>query len=149
MHQQFEPKNTGHKTQSTDEERPLTSVKVLLVEDEFDVAELLLFILQDAGAEVVWLAQATEVLPELHQQDPDILISDIKLPDYDGTWLIQQIRRAETQTCGHLPAIAVTCYTREVSEQRMLDAGFERFITKFEFDQLVPTILKLIESSSE
>ncbi len=125
--------------------QPLMGLRILLVEDEFDIANLLLFILADAGAEVVWVAQSSDALACLPDIHPDILLSNIKLPDEDGDWLIQAIREAESETFHHLPAIAISSYTREVAEHQMLEAGFERFLPKiFDSDQLIATILELV-----
>ncbi|WP_088889535.1 response regulator [Leptolyngbya ohadii] len=124
---------------------PLRGVRVLLVEDELDVATLLLFILTEAGAEVAWVAQSADALICLQDVHPHILISNVKLPDYDGDWLIQAIRATELDNHHHLPAIAITSHTRDIAEQRMLDAGFERFLPKtFEPDQLIAAILELL-----
>lgn len=124
---------------------PLTGVRGLLVEDELDVANLLLFILNEAGAEIMWVTQLADAIACLRQFHPDVLLCNVRLPDRDGDWLIGEIRRAESGTTRHLPAIAITSYTREVAANRMLQAGFERFLSKdFDAAQLVSTILELV-----
>jgi PleD family two-component response regulator len=102
------PSQTGAtcKTQAK-HKQPLARVQVLLVEDEVDVANLLLFILNEAGAEVLWVMQSNDALACLHHFHPDILLSNIRLPDHDGDWLIQEIRQAELERMAHLPAIAL------------------------------------------
>ncbi|WP_088889915.1 response regulator [Leptolyngbya ohadii] len=125
--------------------QPLASVRVLLVEDEFDVANLLLFILNEAGAEIMWVTQSADAIACLQEFCPDILLCNVRLPDRDGDWLIGEIRRAESGTTQHLPAIAITSYTREVAAEKMLQAGFERFLPKdFDTAQLISTILDLV-----
>ncbi|MEP0913264.1 response regulator [Leptolyngbya sp. GB1-A1] len=125
--------------------QPLRGIRGLLVEDEFDVANLLLFILSDAGAEIIWVTQSADAIACLRQFHPDVLLCNVRLPDRDGNWLIREIRRAESGTTQHLPAIAITSYTREVAADRMLQAGFERFLTKdFDAAQLISTILELV-----
>jgi CheY-like chemotaxis protein len=127
------------------QEQPLAGVRVLLVEDEFDVANLLLFILAEAGAEVVWMMRATEAFACLRHLHPHVLLSNVRLPDRDGDWLIQEIRQAESEAIEHLPAIAITSYTRDVAAERMLEAGFDRFLTKdFDVEQLISTILDMV-----
>jgi CheY-like chemotaxis protein len=127
------------------QEQDLAGVQVLLVEDEFDVANLLLFILREAGANVVWVMQASEALARLIEFHPDVLVCNIKLPDYDGDRLIQEIRQAESNTTRHLPAIAITSYTRDFVAKRMLEAGFDRFLPKhFDPEQLISTVLDLV-----
>lgn len=138
--------NQPAQTQNVYREHPLAGVRVLLVEDELDIADLLLFILQEAGAEVTWVTQADEALFHVNQNCPDILVSNVRLPRQDGDWLIRQIRATETESSQHLPAIAVTSYTREFAASRMLEAGFEEFLPKdFESGQLISTILRLID----
>jgi CheY-like chemotaxis protein len=125
--------------------KPLVGVRALLVEDEFDVANLLLFILAEAGAEVFWVMQSCDALACLPDIRPNVLLSNIRLPDQDGDWLIRAIRQAEVESGHHLPAIAITSYTREVAEHKMLEAGFERFLPKnFDPDQLIAAILELV-----
>lgn len=125
--------------------QPLAGVQILLVEDEFDMANLLLFILEDAGAEVVLSMWASAALAQLARFQPDVLICDIKLPDYNGDRLIQEIRQAELNTTQHLPAIAITSYTRRVAAEAMLNCGFDRFMVKhFGPDEIISTILALV-----
>lgn len=135
---------TACKTQAN-REQPLAGVQVLLVEDEFDVANLLLFILNEAGAETVWVMQSNDALACLHHFHPDILLSNIRLPDCDGDWLIQQLRHAESERGTHIPAIAITSYTRDVAANKMLEAGFDRFLSKpFDPEEIISIILALV-----
>ena len=130
---------------SVSQEYPLAGIQILLVEDEFDIAHLLLFILADAGADVAWAMQSTEALAFLSDFRPHVLLSNIRLPDHNGDWLIQQVRRREAGQTRHLPAIAITSYTREFTPEKMLDAGFERFLSKvYDVEELVSTILELV-----
>ncbi|MBD1995130.1 response regulator [Leptolyngbya sp. FACHB-541] len=124
---------------------PLAGLTVLLVEDEPDIAELFTFILEESGAEVIIAKSALEALGELGQRRPDILVSNVRLPQEDGRWLIEQIRHLEG-TWGELPAIALTSYTREVDAENALKAGFQRFMSKpLDPNELVQQILKLVE----
>lgn len=142
--QRQESKDYG--TQNVTSDQLLAGVEVLLVEDEIDIADLLLFLLSESGAEVTWVVKASEALAQVLHSPPDILVSNVKLPDRDGDWLIQQIREKEAQGKFHLPAIAITSYTREVFAKKMLDAGFEKFMPKdLVAEDLIPTILKLLQ----
>jgi len=126
-------------------EQSLAGIRVLLVEDEVDVAFLLQFILKNAGAEVIWVRSASKAFAQLQGAQPDVLLCDVKLPDQNGDRLIQQIRQLEMDTSLHLPAIALSSYTREISAERMIQAGFERFLPKdFDAEQLISSILDLI-----
>jgi DNA-binding response OmpR family regulator len=63
----------------------LTDVQILLIEDEFDVANLLLFILVEAGVEVVLGMRSADAITSLRHFHPDVLLCNIKLPDHNGT----------------------------------------------------------------
>jgi CheY-like chemotaxis protein len=131
-------------TKSQPHQALLAGLIVLLVEDEPDIAELFTFILEEYGAEVVLAGSALEALARLGQRRPDILVSNVRLPEEDGRWLIEQIRRLEGMW-SELPAIAVTSYTREVDAERALESGFQHFMSKpLDPGELVQEILKLV-----
>jgi CheY-like chemotaxis protein len=75
---------------------------------------------------VTCVSSATEALEFLENRYPDILISDIRLPDADGLWLIQRIR-ARGIGSDRLPAIATTSYSRDFNRHTVLAAGFQVF----------------------
>ncbi|MBE9182995.1 response regulator [Oculatella sp. LEGE 06141] len=133
-----------NKIQSTPSTLTLEGVQVLLVEDEPDMAELFVLILEDLGAEVILVDSACKALSIMENQHPDILVSNLRLPDESGKWLIQQIRKLEASWQRPLPAIAVTSYTREVNSDNLVEAGFHRFMPKpLDPDELVAAVLKL------
>ncbi len=121
----------------------------MLVEDEPDIAELLSFILQGFGAEVIEVHSAEAAWNLLTQSQPDILICNIRLPDHDGSWLVKQVRQREVEHEERLPAIAVTSYTREVGQAYALSAGFQQFMQKpLDPYQLVAEVVALTEPAS-
>lgn len=123
----------------------LSGVLVLLVEDEFDIAELFILILQALGAEVLLAFSANEALQILSLYQPDILISNLRLPDHDGLWLIQQIRSSRVDA-QELPAIAVTSYKREFYSDQVLESGFQRFLEKpIDLNELAVDVISLIQ----
>lgn len=123
----------------------LVGTLILLVEDEPDIADLLIFILETAGAEVMALTDAEAALALVESLHPDILVSNVKLPHHDGNWLIEQIRVHSTPSIRELPAIAITSYTREVSSHKALNAGFNRFLVKLESpEEIVDEIVHLL-----
>lgn len=129
------------------EPQPLKGIQILLVEDEPDVAALLLFVLQAAGSTVELCTEAEAALLVLESFQPDILISNIKLPLHDGIWLIGQIRNHLPQELQQLPAIGVTSYDREVSAACALKAGFDCFLSKLDSpDVIVKAISTLVTS---
>ena len=108
----------------------LKGVRLLVVDDEEDTRELLIFSLRHYGAQVSAVATAAEALRVLAQSQPDVLLSDIGMPDVDGYMLMRQIRSLPPEQGGKIRAIAVTAYAGEADHQQILRAGFQRHITK-------------------
>jgi CheY-like chemotaxis protein len=83
----------------------------------------------------------------LDQFKPDILISDIGMPDLDGYGLMQQVRQLPHERGKNIPAIALTAYAGESDQKQALQAGFQRHIAKpIEPSELVKTIALLVEA---
>jgi signal transduction histidine kinase/ActR/RegA family two-component response regulator len=106
----------------------LPQVRILVVEDDSDAREFLLRLLKDRGAEVVGAESVDQALRLLDERLPDLLISDIGMPGKDGYQLIREIR--SRPAWAHVPAIAVTAFTRKEDREAALQAGFQRHITK-------------------
>lgn len=88
---------------------------------------------------------ATDVLNNLESFQPDLLISDIAMPDKDGYALIQQIRALSSQQRGQIPAIALTAYAREEDHQKAIRNGYQCHVTKpLDPEQLVQAAMLLI-----
>lgn len=108
----------------------LAGLRVLVVDDEPDARELLGTILSECDAEVKSTASAAEALAVFREWLPDILISDIEMPDIDGYSLIQRIRRLGAKRGGQVPAVALTAHARIEDRQRALRAGFQVHVAK-------------------
>jgi PAS domain S-box-containing protein len=120
----------------------LTGIRILAVDDEPDMLSLITFVLQDFGAEVKSVTTAMAALDCLSQFKPDILISDLAMPGCDGYELVQQVK---SDPEGQIPVIALTSYASATYEERSLQAGFQRHLTKpVEPQVLVTAILDLI-----
>lgn len=127
----------------------LTGVRVLAIDDELDARELLAMVLTMYGAEVWTVTSAAEALIALESFKPDILVSDIGMPDVDGHGLIQQIRALPPEQGGQIPAIALTAYAREEDHQRAIISGFQQQVTKpLQPEQLVQVIVNLVRKPS-
>ncbi|MBD1915036.1 MULTISPECIES: ATP-binding protein [Cyanophyceae] len=109
---------------------PLKGVKVLLVDDEIDTRDVFSFLLEQAGAEVVAVASAAAALAALPQLKPDLLLSDIGMPNINGYQLMRQIRTLPPEQGGTLAAIALTAYAGELDQQQALAAGFQLHLAK-------------------
>ena len=128
----------------------LSQLQILVVDDEPDMQELMLTILELYGAKVSTVASATEALALLDQLKPDILISDIGMPDMDGYMLIQQVRRLPPEQGGQIPAIALTAYVGEINQRQALKAGFQLHISKpVAPEALVEAIASLIGANPQ
>jgi PAS domain S-box-containing protein len=108
----------------------LEGIRILAVDDEEDMRTLLTFILQQAGATVTTVETAAQALATLKTTKPDLLLTDIAMPEVDGYGLLRQIRSLEPDQGGQTPAIAITAYAGELNQQRVLAAGFQHYISK-------------------
>jgi signal transduction histidine kinase/DNA-binding response OmpR family regulator len=108
----------------------VSGLRILLVDDDPDARELIAAMLRRAGAEVTTAASAMEALGRLPIIRPDILVSDIAMPDQDGYGLIRQIRQLPIEDGRELPAIAVSAYARAEDCARALAAGFQSHLAK-------------------
>jgi PAS domain S-box-containing protein len=126
----------------------LSQLKILVVDDEADMRELILTVLEGYRAQVSVAASATEALRILEQTQPDILISDIGMPQMDGYMLMRQVRSLPPQQGGQIRAIALTAYAGDFNQQQALQAGFQQHVSKpVEPGALVRAILSLVNSS--
>lgn len=108
----------------------LEGIKVLVVDDDTDSREFITFMLSMYGASVTSVNSGAEALANFAQHKPDILVSDIGMPDIDGYMLIQQVRALAKEQGGLLPAIALTAFAGEINQQLAIKAGFQRHISK-------------------
>ena len=108
----------------------LEGLRILVVDDNADGRTLTSMVLTQAGASVTAAASVREALQMLEVQRPDVVVSDIGLPDEDGYRLIQRIREHEAEHEGFLPAVALTGYARAEDRARILAAGFQAHVPK-------------------
>jgi PAS domain S-box-containing protein len=124
---------------------PLRGLQILVVDDEPDARDFQAFLLEQSGATVIAAASGLEALQALDRGVPDLLVSDVGMPDMDGYMLMQQVRSRSSSQGGELPAIALTAYARDLDRQRALQAGFTAHITKpVDPDGLVEAIVDLL-----
>ena len=108
----------------------LHGLKVLVVDDEADTRELIGQVLKECGSEVITTCSAAEALAAIEQHKPDILISDLGMPDEDGYSLISKIRALPPEQGGQIPAAALTAYARAEDRMRVLRSGFQYHLPK-------------------
>jgi CheY-like chemotaxis protein len=113
-----------------DEQPLLTGLRVLVVEDEADTRAMIQMILEGRDALVYVVASGDEALRAIEEWHPEVLVSDIGMPEMDGYQLMEKVRAAEA-TRGHsLPAMALTAYAREEDRERSIAAGYQRHLVK-------------------
>jgi DNA-binding response OmpR family regulator len=105
----------------------LRKVEVLLVEDDADLLEALAMTFEAASARVRSARSATEALTAFGEQLPDVLISDIAMPDHDGLYLVSEIRKLHGK---EIPAIALTGLASGLERQSIISAGFDECVNK-------------------
>ncbi len=110
--------------------RRLDHIRVLLVDDEPSANEALQTLLESCGAEVRVAGSAAQALEMLDVWIPDVLISDIAMPEEDGYGLIEKVRARGAGRGGNVPAAALTAYAKIEDRVRILAAGFQMNLSK-------------------
>ncbi|RZA23374.1 MAG: response regulator [Proteobacteria bacterium] len=108
----------------------LKGMKILAVDDEEDSLRMISFLLEKAGSVVKAVTGAREALIELKEWRPDLIVSDISMPETDGYELLRQIRSLSLADGGSTPAIALTAFAGDKNKQDALDAGFQKHFPK-------------------
>ena len=122
----------------------LQGVRVMLVDDEADVRELLGIALEQSGAAVLRLASADAAVAALPEYRPHVLLADIEMPGEDGYSLVQRIRRLPPEEGGLTPSIAITAYAGVQDRIRALAAGFDLHLPKpVQLDELRAAVARL------
>ena len=126
----------------------LRGVDILAVDDDEDTLEMLRFILQQQGANVVTADSVTKAADTLRQFLPHVILTDIGMPDYNGYALIKLVRAKDEKEGRNTPAIALTAYTSPADKQTALSSGFQKYLSKpFDPAELIETIGGLVRHS--
>ncbi|MEG3960352.1 CheR family methyltransferase [Microcoleus sp. herbarium2] len=110
----------------------LDGLQILVVDDEPDTRDLLKFVLEKYGAEVLTAASAKAAMAALTENPGryDVLISDIGMPEENGYFLIRQVRALAAEAGGKIPAAALTAYASDQEQEKAIEAGFQTHIAK-------------------
>ena len=123
----------------------LEGLNVLLLDDERDARELVQAVLEQGGASVTLASSVTEALESIRERKPDVIISDIGMPEEDGYAFIRKLRAMPRDAGGRIPAIALTAYARADDRRKALGAGFQNHAAKpIEPQELVLVIANLV-----
>jgi signal transduction histidine kinase/ActR/RegA family two-component response regulator len=111
-------------------EKVLDGMTVLVVDDEMDARGLTQRVLEECGAHVVTAASAVDAIDKLSAIKPDVLVSDIGMPEVDGYELLRRVRALGGSHGGDVPAIALTAFARSEDRARALLAGYRVHVSK-------------------
>ena len=127
----------------------LDGVTVLVVDDEADARDLVATALRAAGAEVTTAGSAAEALDLIARQAFLAMVSDIGMAGSDGYELISRVRTIAGARGLHLPALALTAYSREEDRRRALDSGFQNYASKpLDPEDLVRLVASLVAGAA-
>ncbi|HLM24811.1 MAG TPA: response regulator, partial [Pyrinomonadaceae bacterium] len=116
------------------------------VEDDDDSRKLLATMLTRYGARVTSTKSAAQALEVFQGELPDVMISDIGMPDQDGYELIRKLRALPIEKGGAVPAIALTGYASRKDRERALKSGYQQHMAKpIEQADLIKSIAALLE----
>jgi PAS domain S-box-containing protein len=108
----------------------LDGLRLLVVDDDGDARDVMAEVLRGRGAEVFASASAADALEQLEAVRPDVIVSDIAMPEIDGYTLIRRIRSLPPERGGRTPAVALTAYSQTEDARRAFAAGYQVHVPK-------------------
>ncbi|YAF95790.1 MAG: ATP-binding protein [Nodularia sp. CChRGM 3473] len=127
----------------------LVGVRVLVVDDEIDTRDFVTTVLQQCQAEVQAVGSVPEALQIILQWQPDVLVSDIGMPEEDGYSLIRKVRSQPPEQGGKIPAAALTAYARAEDRTRAIQEGYQLHLPKpIEPTELATVVASLVGRTS-
>jgi CheY-like chemotaxis protein len=108
----------------------LKGLRALVVDDETDARDILTHVLKGFGLETESAASAIEALTKVESYRPDVIVSDIGMPEADGYWLLEQVRLLAADQGRDIPAIALTAYASAEDRARALECGYDFHLAK-------------------
>jgi len=121
----------------------------MVVDDVQDSRDMIAEILSLRGAEVTPVASTRDALRGISESVPDVLITDISMPDEDGYALIRAVRALEPEKGGRVPAVALTAHASQDIRSRLLSSGFQMHLAKpIDLMQLPSQLTELIRNTA-
>lgn len=119
----------------------LAGMTILIVDDEPVALEITKLMLTLYHAQVIAAVTAAKALEQIQMHRPDVIISDISMPRMDGYQFIREVRNLPAHIGGGTPAVALTAFGRIEDQERAINAGFQRHLSKpVELHALIDTI---------
>lgn len=126
----------------------LSGRRILVVDDVADARQLVTDVLKSFGAEVFAADSGAAALEMLNTFQPDVLVSDIGMPEMDGYELIKKIR-ARGSPADKLPALALTAFASKADREKALHAGFQMHVVKpLVIEELTTAVARLAAAKS-
>jgi CheY-like chemotaxis protein len=123
----------------------LSNLMIVVVEDHDDARRYLALFLAQLGADVVVARNAFEGIEAIKKTRPDLVLTDIRMPEADGFELLRQVRALGSASGGNVPVLAMTALFSRSDRVRVLDAGFQGCLPKpFTPDKLLESILEVL-----
>ena len=116
-------------------------IKILVVDDERDIRELLVDELTDSGYETIEAANGAEALERVYSDSPDIVLLDLMMPILDGIQVLE-ILKSNAHTAS-LPVVLLTAVSADEGEQRAMALGISHYVTKPWEPGTIQTVIKV------
>jgi CheY-like chemotaxis protein/anti-sigma regulatory factor (Ser/Thr protein kinase) len=128
----------------------IQGTSVLLVEDDQDSLEVISSALTCAGATVSCASSAQDARGFLERTRPDVIVSDIGMPEEDGYSFIRKLRCLPLELGGQIPAVALTSFAKEEDRMAAFSAGFQKHMAKpVDLSELVEVVATVVKSAGE
>ncbi len=109
----------------------LDGLRVLVVDDDSDTRQMLKAVLSECQADVITAASVADAIKEIERRKPDVLVSDLGMPEQDGYELIKKVREMESADhSARIPALALTAYAKAEDRVRALAGGYQVHLSK-------------------
>ena len=127
----------------------LDGIKILLVEDTLDARIYISRMFIRAGAVVLTASSVQEARQILLHDEPDVIVSDIAMPDEDGLSFIRKLRASGDLSGAHIPAMALTAFTDSQTRNQIFKAGFQAHVAKASnFTLMLKTVCDLAKGET-
>lgn len=122
----------------------LHGIGVLVVDDDDGAREILTKFLSHYGATVQTAKDAEHAYTLLDEWHPDIILSDLAMPQEDGMSFMRKVREKPPESGGQIPAVAITAYSKDIHRSHVLRAGFQNCLSKpLNLDELLTVVADL------